>query len=248
MKQAQEVHDAMELLTVQVQKWGLTLSPEQLALLCQYAELLANYTDANIIGTKDLKDIVLDHVLDSLSCLILEDEKYEGQIIDVGAGGGLPGIPISIAQPGASLTLLEATEKKVKFLKYSQERLRLKSVKVSNYRAEEAGRQAGFRDAYEIAVSRALASLPVVVEYCAPFLRKGGLVLAMKGRLEEKELASGRQAAAKLGAEFREVIKVPLIAELEQKQRQIAVFRKVTSTPTGYPRRIGLAKKRPLGT
>ena len=248
MKQTQEVRDAMELLTVQVQKWGLSLSPRQLELLCRYAELLAGYTDANIIGTKDLKDIILDHVLDSLSCLILEDEEYEGQIIDVGAGGGLPGIPISIAQPRVSVTLLEATEKKAKFLRNSREHLRLKSIKVSNLRAEEAGRQVGFRDVYAMAVSRALASLPVVVEYCAPFVRKGGLVLAMKGRLEEKELASGRQAAAKLGAEFREVIKVPLIARLEQKQRQIVVFRKVTSTPTGYPRRIGLAKKRPLGT
>lgn len=248
MKQTQEVNAATELLILQVKEWGISLSPEQLAPLRRYAELLASYTEANIIGTKDIPSLILDHILDSLSCLVLENAGIGEMVIDVGAGGGLPGIPIAIARPNIRVTLLEATAKKARFLRSSQEQLQLKSMKVLNQRAEEAGRQVRLRDTYGMAVSRALASLPVVVEYCAPFVREGGLVLAMKGRLEEEELLSGKSAAARLGAEFCEVIQVPFLEQLEQKERRIVVFRKTAPTPTGYPRRIGLAKKRPLGT
>ena len=248
MKQNQEISAAMELLVAQAQEWGLSLSSKQLALLRRYAELLATYTEANVIGTKEIRNIILDHVLDSLSCLLLEGEEVAGPVIDVGAGGGLPGIPFAIARPDTAVTLLEATEKKARFLRSAQEQLGLKSVEVLSQRAEEAGRQVGFRDVYGIAVSRALASLPVVVEYCAPFVREGGIVLAMKGRLEDEELTSGKRAASRLGAEFSEVIHVPIVRELEQKQRRIVVLRKTAPTPTGYPRRIGLAKKQPLGT
>ena len=246
MKQNATLDDAMLMLRDQAQDWDLLLKAEQLSLLRRYAELLAGYSEANVIGTKEVSGIVLDHVLDSLSCFALQGVELEGKLIDVGSGGGLPGIPIAIARPDLAVTALEATEKKVKFLRHAQASLQLQNLKVVNRRAEEAGKQVGLRDSYDVAVSRALASLPVVVEYCAPFIGEGGRILAMKGRLEQDERAAGERAARRLQAELHEVAHVRLRPELEQKQRQIVVFRKTGSTPTGYPRRVGLAKKRPI--
>ncbi|QIN80568.1 16S rRNA (guanine(527)-N(7))-methyltransferase RsmG [Rubrobacter marinus] len=248
MKHEHTIDAAMRLLDDQASEWGIGLGPEQLGLLRQYADSLANYTAANVIGTREPQRIVLDHILDSLSCLTLGGEQWQGNLLDVGSGGGLPGIPLAVAQAELSVTLLESIEKKVVFLQKVRDDLSLTNLTIHSGRAEEAGRKRTFRDAYDVAVSRALAALPVVVEYCAPFVQEGGWVLAMKGRLEQDELIAGEKAARKLQAELHEVTQVRLMPELEQKHRQIVVFRKTGPTPTGYPRRIGLAKKRPLGT
>ena len=247
MKHDQAVDGAMQLLEVQAKDWGCSLSPEQVDLLRQYAELLATYDAANVIGSKDMRNIILDHVTDSLSCLSTLGD-VQGKLIDVGAGGGLPGIPLAVAQPVLGVTLLEATEKKVRFLNHVTDSLKLSNIKILNCRAEEAGSNKDLRDSYGVAVARALASLPVLLEYCAPLVATEGLIVAMKGRVEKDELEAGRRAAEKVGAEIQEVVRVELRPELEQKQRHLVVFRKVKSTPTGYPRRTGLARKRPLGT
>lgn len=248
VKHSEAIDNSMRLLQGQVEAWGLALQPEQVTILRRYAVLLADYAEANVIGTKEIRDIVLDHVLDSMSCLAIPDMKVSGQVIDVGSGGGLPGIPLAIAQTDTFVTLLEATEKKVKFLRHVRESLQLTNVALLNQRAEEAGALVGSRDYYDVATTRAVASLPVIIEYCAPLTKTGGWILAMKGRLEQDELDAGSKAAKKLGAELYEVNSVRLGPKLEQKQRKIAVFRKTGPTPTGYPRRIGLAKKRPLGS
>lgn len=248
MKQEQTIDTAMQLLWDQLIDWGWTLKAEQFTLLRRYAELLANYTEANVIGTKEAQGVILGHVLDSLSCLAIQDIELHGRLIDVGSGGGMPGIPLAIAQSDLTVTLLEATEKKVKFLRHARESLQLTTVDTLNQRAEEAGEHKGVRESYDVAVTRALASLPVVVEYCAPFVKEGGWILAMKGWLEQDELVAGQEAAKKLGAELHKVAPVRLLPELEQKQRQIVVLRKMGATPSGYPRRVGLAKKRPLGS
>lgn len=248
MKHEQTIDTAMRLLRDQLHGWGWALEPKKLSLLHRYAELLTDYTEANVIGTKEARGIILDHILDSLSCLALQNVGLQGRLIDIGSGGGMPGIPLAIAQADLSVTLLEVTEKKVKFLRHAWKSLQLTNVAVLNQRAEEAGKQTGVRESYDIAVTRALASLPVVVEYSAPFVGEGGWILAMRGRTEQDELVAGQNAAKKLGAELLEVAPVRLLPQLDQKRRQIIVFRKTGSTPNGYPRRVGLAKKRPLGS
>lgn len=248
MKHDNTTNKALHLLLAQLHGWYGAPTDEQIARLSRYAELLAGYAAANVIGTREVPKILLDHVLDSLSCLHLQDLTSAERLIDVGSGGGLPGIPLAIVQPRLNVTLLEATEKKARFLEHAREELGLGNVRVLNRRAEEAGRQTEYRDRYDVVTSRALAALPVVVEYCAPFVRPGGRILAMKGRLENDELDAGERAAIKLAAEFHGVTEVPIHPELEQKQRRIVVFRKTRPTPTGYPRRVGLAKKRPLGS
>lgn len=239
--------DALEQLRVQCEDWGIGLDGLQLRSLGAYAGLLAGYELANVIGTRDRVQIVLEHLVDSLSCLANRGIQWDGCLIDVGAGGGLPGIPLSVALPDTRVTLLEATEKKVRFLEYAKAELGLENLKVLHARAEDAGRESRYREAFDLATSRALAALPVVLEYCAPLVRTGGKVIAMKGRLQEEEISQGVAAARELGAELSKTTAVDYHPQLPQKERRLVVFDKVSTTPATFPRRVGLARKRPLG-
>ena len=238
---------ALEQLRVQCKDWGIDLDVPQLKLLSLYADLLAGYEPANVIGTRDRDQIVLEHLIDSLSCLTATDIQWEGCLIDVGSGGGLPGVPLSITCPHLHVTLLEATKKKVYFLEYVKAELKLGNLEVLHARAEDVGRESRYREVFNLATARALAALPVVLEYCAPLMCIGGKVLAMKGRLQEEELAQGVAAARELGVELSETQGVGHRHQLPQKERRLVVFHKVSVTPTRFPRRVGLAKKRPLG-
>jgi 16S rRNA (guanine527-N7)-methyltransferase len=240
------VTTAMEQLQRQCREWGIVLDPFQLVLLSTYADLLATYTLANVIGTNDRETIVLDHLLDSLTCLTAKSMFGECSLVDVGTGAGLPGIPLAIACPQLRVTLLEATEKKVRFLKYARAQLGLANLDILHARAEETGRELRYRDAFDLAVARAVASLAVVVEYCAPLVRPGGHMLAMKGQLGEDELSAGSVAAHELGAQLRKVRQVDYYPHVPQKKRQLVLFNKVGDTPGAFPRRVGLAKRRPL--
>jgi len=239
--------EALEQLRVQCKDWGIDLDASQLRRFGEYADLLAGYELANVIGTRDWPRIVLEHLVDSLSCLAATDAKWDGSLVDVGTGGGLPGVPLGIACPDLRVMLLEATEKKVRFLEYVKTKLELGNLTVLHDRAEAAGRESRYRAAFELATARALAALPVVLEYCAPLVRPGGKVLALKGQLQEGELSRGVAAARELGAELSETIVLNYRPQLPQKERQLIVFDKVSVTPARFPRRTGLAKKRPLG-
>jgi 16S rRNA (guanine527-N7)-methyltransferase len=238
---------AIEQLTLQSRNWGIELEPSQLSSLERYADLLAGYQLANVIGTKDRDQILVEHITDALSCLTSADLLQGCSLVDVGAGGGLPGIPLSIARPGLHVTLLEAAEKKVRFLRYARDELDLPNLEVLHTRAEDAGRGSSYREAFDIAAARALASLPVVVEYCAPLLRIGGAILAMKGRIPEEELSKGVTASRHLGIKLQEVREVKYLMHLPQMERRLVVFKKIHVSPDSFPRRTGMAKKRPLG-
>jgi 16S rRNA (guanine527-N7)-methyltransferase len=238
---------AVERLRAQSSEWGIELEPSQLDLLSAYADLLASYEHANVIGIRDPARIITEHLSDSLSCLLIKDLWSSRLAIDIGAGGGLPGLPLAISYPALRVTLLEATEKKVRFLNYVRENLGLQNLEIIQGRVEDKGKREACREAFDFAVARALAELPVVVEYCAPLVRVGGQILAMKGRLPEEELSRGLVAARELGVEVREVREVQYRAELPQKERRLVVFDKLYATPGKFPRRVGLAKKRPLG-
>src|SRR5919107_168328 len=239
---------ALEQLHLQSGDWDVSLEPSQLASLSAYAGLLAGYKYANVIGTRDPGKIVSEHLSDSLSCLLIGTLWSSRSVIDVGTGGGLPGVPLAISRPDLRVTLLEATGRKVRFLDYTRKRLGLRNVDLIQGRVEDEGRKAAYRETFDLAVARALADLPVVVEYCAPLVQIGGRILGMKTRLTEEELARGVTASRELGIELREVRKVQYTPELPQKERHLVVFEKILQTPEKFPRRVGLAKKRPLGS
>lgn len=236
-----------EIFRKQLVAWGLSLHPGAKERLYDYARLLCTYERANVIGTKEVDWVLLDHVLDSLSCLLFPPLASASRISDVGSGGGLPGIPLAVALRDASLTLLEATGKKAAFLRYAVERLDLTGVDVVNARVEEAAHESGRRAVHDVCTVRAVAGLPVLVEYSLPLLKVGGYMVAMKGHVSEQERAEGERAAHLMGGTQLPAIDVPLLPEIKQKARQLVVVRKTSETPDVYPRRIGVPVKSPLG-
>jgi 16S rRNA (guanine527-N7)-methyltransferase len=239
--------NALELVRLQAAAWGLQLGVGQLERIEEFARYLSHYEEANVIGTHSVREVLLEHVLDSLSCFLFGPLGDVRRVADVGSGGGLPGIPLQIVAPRLGVTMIEATGKKARFLRRAVQRLSLEGVAVLNGRVEEIGRTGEHRGAYDVATVRAVARLSVVAEYCVPLLRVGGHVIAMKGRLHGEEVSEGGRAAEMTGAEVREIITVPRLPEVGEKQRSLVILRKVRKTPGRYPRSVGMPAKKPLG-
>jgi 16S rRNA (guanine527-N7)-methyltransferase len=237
----------LELVRLQAAAWGLRLDDERLARLEIFARILGAYEEANVIGTREVGKILLDHVLDSLSCFLFQPLAEAERLADVGSGGGLPGIPIKICAPHMEVTLIESTGKKARFLRRVVDEIPLPGTEVLNSRVEEVSRMAEQRGAYDVAPARAVARLSVLAEYCVPLLKVGGYVISMKGRLPDEELSEGKRAAETLGARVSEVIRVPHLPEVGEKERRLVVFQKVRETPGKYPRNVGIPAKKPLG-
>lgn len=233
-----------EELAARTEGWGLRLGDEQLRGLLDFARLLSEYEVANVVGTRDYEALVRDHVLDSLSCMVFPPLARAESLVDVGSGGGLPGIPLRLARPEMRALLVEATGKKARFLEQALESLSLREMGVANARAEEVAGQSEYRERYEVATVRAVASLSTVAEYCAPLVRVGGYVVAMKGGISAEELGMGETAGIELGMEVVESMPVPVGGDRE---RNLVVFEKVEKTPGRFPRKPGAAKKSPLG-
>ena len=225
----------------------MSLSQELSGQLWEYARLLSKYDLANVIGTRDVDKILVDHILDSLSCFLLDPLSRARRLADVGSGGGLPGISIKIMSPEIAVTLVESTGKKARFLRHAADSLSLRGVEVANTRVEDLGRTLEHRGAYEIVTCRAVGRLSVVAEYCVPLLEPGGRAIAMKGRLEPEELAEGKRSVVALGARVAETKRVPMLPEVGERERNLVILEKFAETPERYPRRAGIVAKRPLG-
>ncbi len=243
-----EVSLAVEKLALQAESWGVDISAAQEEVLVAYARELACYEQANVIGTREIEEVLLSHVLDSLSCLIFSPLNRAQRTVDVGSGGGLPGLPLKVLRPGLATALLEATGKKAQFLRYVVEKLGIEGVEVVNDRAENVGRSPEYRGEYDVATVRAVATLDVISEYCVPLIKEGGYVISMKGDLEPREIEAGGDAARLLGAEIAQIIEVPFLPELPDKRRTLVILRKLVKTPEQYPRKDGVPRKKPLGT
>ena len=215
--------------------------------MLEYARLLGSYEQSNVIGTREPRRILVDHILDSLSCFLFEPLGEARRLADVGSGGGLPGVPIKIARPALQTALLESTGKKTRFLRHAIERLRLDGVEVVEGRVEEVAHSRGHRGTYDVVTARAVARLSVVAEYCVPLLKVGGHVISMKAKLGTEEFSEGERAAQRLGARVSEVLRVPLLPEVGTKERRLVILEKVRVTPGKYPRKVGVPARKPLG-
>ena len=179
------------------------------------------------------------HIADSLAGLEVDAVRTAVRIADLGSGAGLPGLVLAIAQPEAEVVLVESVGKKCAWLARTIEDLGLKNARVACARAEELE-----EGSFDVVTARALASLSVLCEYAAPLLRDGGSLVAWKGAVDDREEADGLHAAEVLGLERVEVRAVEPYPGSER--RTLHVFRKVAPTPAAYPRRAGMAAKRPL--
>jgi 16S rRNA (guanine527-N7)-methyltransferase len=219
-------------------RYGLPeAGPEQLGLLL---ELVASEPSA-ITSVRDPAQGVDVHVADSLVALELPAVRAARRIADLGSGGGFPGLVLAIALPGAHVALVESVARKCAFLGRVTEQLGLANVEVVCDRAEAWPAGVGVHD---LATARALAPLSVLVEYAAPLLEVGGHLVAWKGRLEGAEAADADAAAAALGMSAPVATRVsPFVGAGE---RYLYLNSKVSVTPAGYPRRPGIARKRPI--
>jgi 16S rRNA (guanine527-N7)-methyltransferase len=179
------------------------------------------------------------HIADSLVALEVDAVRDAGRIVDLGSGAGPPGLVLAIARPEAEIVLVESVGKKCAWLERTVEGLGLENVRIACARAEELDEAP-----FDVVTARALGALPVLCEYAAPLLREGGSLVAWKGAVDAQEEADGLHAAEVLGLERVEVR--PVEPYKGSDRRTLHVFRKIAPTPAGYPRRPGMAAKRPL--
>jgi len=224
---------------------GIELTDQQLQQFAQYQKELLSWNEKfNLTALTEEKDIMIKHFYDS--ALGLKVGKWQGgeRVLDLGAGAGFPGIPLQIVSPSLSVVLVDSLQKRVKFLQHLVNVLALDRTEAIHGRAEELGRQPGFRDKFDIVVSRAVARLAVLTEYCLPFVKPGGIFLAYKGLDGEKEGAEAASAIKKLGGKLLNIESFSLPEEMGA--RTIISIEKVKPTPVAYPRRPGIPVKSPL--
>ncbi len=223
----------------------LELTPAQLAAFETYARLLREWNERfNLTAITDDEGIQIKHFLDSLSVLkVLPAGPL--RLIDVGTGAGFPGLPLKLMRPDLTLTLVEATGKKITFLEAVVGELGLRGVTAVKARAEEIGQDRAHRERYDWAVARAVAELPVLLEYLLPLVKVGGRALAQKGATAPAESEAAQAAAHRLGGRLREFVPVTLPALPDL--RYLVVYDKIAATSKQYPRRPGLPSKAPLG-
>jgi 16S rRNA (guanine527-N7)-methyltransferase len=230
---------------------GLTLDAAQVERFARYRDLLLDWNSRiNLTAITDPEEVVTRHFLDSLTCAPLlpsiATSAATPRLLDVGAGAGFPGLPLAIAMPWWDVTLLEATGKKVRFLETVIAELGLTNAHALAGRAEEIAHQPAYRGRFDAVTARAVAALPALLEYCAPFARaRGWIILPKKGDLSG-EIAAGQRAATLLGARLLDPVPVTLPALADG--RVLLVARQDRLCPPVYPRPAGAPVKRPLGT
>ena len=227
---------------------GIQLNSEQVGKFELYYRELIDWNERmNLTSITDYEGVQVKHFLDSLTVkagMKSPDTKQGLNVIDIGSGAGLPGIPLKIAFPDIKLVLLEATSKKAVFLQHVINRLGLDNVEVITDRAEVIAHSAQYREKYDLVLSRAVSSLPTLAELTLPFCTVGGRFIAQKKGDIESEILQSRKAIDMLGGRLREVKPIEL-GEPEDK-RCLVVIDKINPSPVAYPRRPGVPAKRPL--
>ncbi|HLA99364.1 MAG TPA: 16S rRNA (guanine(527)-N(7))-methyltransferase RsmG [Anaerolineales bacterium] len=224
---------------------GIQLTPSALSALSAYeGELLAWNERVNLTAIREPGKIRVKHFLDSLTCLLAMRDKSMERVIDIGTGAGFPGLPLKIVCPSMQLTLVESVGKKADFCRHMAQVLGLQGVEVVQERAEILGQDPNYRERYDWSLTRAVAIMPVLAEYQLPLVRIGGSMLAMKGENAPAEAQSAENALRLMGGHLRRLIPVTLPGVAEE--RYLIVVDKIHTTPHKYPRRPGVAAKRPL--
>ncbi|MFH1258778.1 MAG: 16S rRNA (guanine(527)-N(7))-methyltransferase RsmG [Elusimicrobiota bacterium] len=227
--------------------WGISLPEGIEEKLAVYCRELASYNEkVNLVADASAEEIVWRHFLDSLACLLgMENygqNSFDFKLIDIGSGAGFPGLVLKIARPQLKLTLLEATGKKCEFLNHLVQTLNLSGVEVIWGRAETFAQNPDYREKFFLATSRALANLASLYELCLPFLEVGGIFLAQKGRELEKEIKEAGNSLKILGGNLEKISPYTI----KDRDFNLAIIKKISSTPPKYPRRDGLPQKKPL--
>ena len=241
-----EAAQCAAILETQCALAGITLNQTQLLQFGRYFDLLTETNKVmNLTALTSPQDVAVKHYIDSLLCydqLLMQGRK----VIDVGTGAGFPGIPLKIFDPSLQLVLLDSLAKRLKFLRETAGQLSLTGISFEHMRAEDAGQDKKLRGQADVAVSRAVARLSVLAEYCLPLVKMNGFFVALKGSKYKEELLEGEKALQILGGSVTSVKETGLPGLDDG--RAIIVIQKIRETPAMYPRRAGLPGKNPLGS
>ena len=223
--------------------FGVELNENQLMQFQKYYEMLIEWNEKiNLTAITEPKEVILKHFVDSLT--ILKYLSKEEKIIDVGTGAGFPGIPLNIMKNDCNYTLLDSLNKRITFLNEVINNLELKNINTIHSRVEEIGKNKKYRESYDIATSRAVAPLNILLEYLLPLVKVGGKCICMKGSNIEEEIESAKNAIKILGGEIEKIEKITLPDS--DMVRNIVIIKKVKQTPVKYPRKPGTPSKEPI--
>ena len=231
----------------QITEGQVLLTDVQLVQFEQYYDRMIEKNKVmNLTAITEREDVILKHFIDSLALaryVKLWEKEYK--IIDVGTGAGFPGIPLKIAFPNLQVTLFDSLNKRIKFLQEMIDTLKLKEITAVHGRAEEGARDKNMREKYDFAVSRAVANMAVLSEYCIPFVKVGGYFIPYKTGTVEEEITQGKKAIQILGGKIEKIEK--LMLPDSDISRSFVFIKKEKQTPKAYPRKAGTASKQPLG-
>jgi len=234
-----------ELLKIEFKEISVDLNEVQVKQFKQYYEMLIEANQKfNLTAITEMQEVIVKHFVDS--CLLLEDVELKGSLIDVGTGAGFPGIPLKIINRHLQVTLLDSLRKRIVFLEDVCQKLGLNDVKCVHETADNSAKMALYRDNFDICVSRAVAKLPTLLEYCTPFLKVGGSFYAYKSIGVEEELAQATKAMKILNCKAGQVFNHKIVCGEEVQKRTIVEFKKTALTPKAYPRPQNKPRTHPL--
>lgn len=236
---------AIELLEDSLLKIGLTLKAKQIEQFIKYYDMLIEKNKVmNLTAITEFEEVINKHFVDSLSIIKVYKTMDDKKVLDMGTGAGFPGIPLKIAFPSLNITLLDSLNKRVNFLNDVVSELDLKNIQAIHGRAEDFGKDINFRGQYDLCVSRAVAKLSTLSEYCLPYVKINGYFISYKSGNIEEELEEAKRAIKVLGGEIDLVDKFNLPGT--DMERSFIVIKKILTTPKIYPRSAGKPTKEPI--
>jgi 16S rRNA (guanine527-N7)-methyltransferase len=234
-----------KLIIEGAQALGISMQEDTIARLIRFSEEVLRVNQVmNLTAITDENEFIIRHLIDSLTLLktgLIQDGK---NLIDVGCGAGFPSMPLQIAVPGIRCTMLDGVGKRVRFLEEAGALCNVTGARYVHGRAEELAHQTDYRERYDIATARGVASLSALCEYCLPFVKPGGVFLAMKGENPAEELAAGKNAIGTLGGSLQDVLKVTLPGT--EITHTVIIIKKISQSNLKYPRIQAKIKKNPL--
>ncbi len=241
----EEIAEAFAAFRQDALQMQIDLSDDQMAAFrAFYDDLIETNRVMNLTAITEPKEVMTKHFLDSLSLVRVRTLSVGDKLLDLGTGGGFPGMPLHILQPEAEITLADALNKRINFLNRHIEAHQMQHITAVHGRAEEMARKSEYREVFDVVVSRAVANLSTLCEYTLPFVNIGGQFIAYKSGAVDKELAESKHAVAALGGKITKIDTFSLPGG--DYDRSLVVIEKVKKTPKTYPRKAGTPAKNPI--